>query len=326
MRKILSLLLIIVALGTGATAAEAQQAARVPRIGFLGSGSPSTNQHLIEAFRQGLRELGYVEGRNIAIEYRWAEGKEDLPGLAAELVQLKVDIILTAGTPPIQAAQQATRTIPIVVAVAGDIVGMGFAASLARPGGNVTGLTLLSPELSGKRLELLKEIVPGMIRVAVLYNSSNPVSAPQLTETQVAARSLGVQLQSLGVRDANGFGSAFAAMTRERAGALMVLSDVMFFNQRTRIVSLATKGRLPAVFWRSEFTEAGGLLAYGPNVSDMYRRAATYVDKILRGTKPADLPVEQPMKFEFIINLKTAKQIGLTIPQSVLYRADKVIK
>jgi ABC-type uncharacterized transport system substrate-binding protein len=315
---------LLLALGFSA---EAQQVKKIPRIGWLELGSPSTTAHLREAFRQGLHELGYIEGQNIVVEWRWADGREDrLSDLAAELVQLKVNVIVTTGTPPIQAVQQATRTIPIVVAAAGDIVGMGFAASLARPGGNITGLTLLSPELSGKRLELLKEIVPGLSRVAVLYNSSNQVSAPQLAETQVAARSLGVQLQSLGVRDANEFDSAFAAMARERTGALIVLSDVMFFNQHRRIVSLATKGRLPAVFWRSEFTEAGGLLTYGPNVSDMYRRAATYVDKILKGAKPADLPVEQPIKFEFIINLKAAKQIGLTIPPNVLARADKVFK
>jgi len=323
-KRLLWLLALLLAAGTFA---EAQQPAKVPRIGWLELGSPSTNQHLREAFRQGLHELSYVEGQNIVVEWRWADGREDrLPDLAAELVQIKVNAIVTAGTPPIQAAQQATRTIPIVVAAAGDIVGMGFAASLARPGGNVTGLTLLSPELSGKRLELLKEIVPGTSRIAVLYNSSNQVSAPQLAETQVAARSLGVRLQSLGVRDANGLDSAFAAMAGERAGALIVLTDIMFFNQHKRIVSLATKGRLPAVFWRREFTEAGGLLAYGPDVSDMYRRAATYVDKILKGAKPADLPVEQPTKFELVINLKTAKQIGLTIPPNVLARADRVIK
>ena len=307
--------------------AEAQQSKKVPRIGVLWLYSPAIASPFAEAFRQGLRELGYVEGKSIVIEYRHAEGKYDrLPSLAAELVRLNVDIIVTASTPAAQAGQQATRSIPIVMTNVSDPVESGLVSSLARPGGNVTGLSLMHPDLSGKRLELLKEIIPKVSRVAVLSNSSNPIIPPLLRETEAAARALGVQLQVVEVRGPTEFDSAFSAMTRDRAGALVVLPDGIFQNERRRIAAFAAKGRLPAMYAWREAVDAGGLMAYGVSITDLDRRAATYVDKILKGRKPADLPVEQPKKFEFIINLKAAKQIGLTIPPNVLARADKVIR
>ncbi len=307
----------------------AQQPPRVHRIGFLSLSSLSDprTQRIFEAFRQGLRELGYLEGQNTAIESRWAEAKYDrLPGLAAELVRLKVDVIVTAGVPAIQAAKEATGTIPIVMGAIIDPIATGFVASLARPGGNITGLSLMTPELVGKQLEMLKEIVPKVSRAAVLWNPANAGNTPQLREAKVAARALGVRLQPLEARDPKEIDSAFVAMTRERAGALIVLVDVMLIDHRTRIADLAAKRRLPAVYGVREHAEAGGLIAYGANVSDRFRRAATYVDKILKGAKPADLPVEQPTRFELVINLKTAKSLGLAIPQSILIRADQVIR
>jgi putative ABC transport system substrate-binding protein len=307
--------------------AVAQQPKKVPRIGVLWLYSPTIASPFAEAFRQGLRGLGYVEGQNIALEERWAEGRFDrLPSLAAELVRLKVDILVTASTPAAQAGQQATQSIPIVLTNVSDPVESGLVSSLARPGGNVTGLSLMHPELAGKRLELLKEVIPKLSRVAVLSNPANPIMPPLLRETEAAARALGVQLQVVEVRDPSDFDSAFSAMTRERAGALVVLPDAIFQNERTRIAGLAAKARLPAMYAWREAVDAGGLMAYGASVPDIFRRAATYVDKILKGTKPADLPVEQPKKFEFVINLKAAKQIGLTIPPNVLARADKVIR
>jgi putative ABC transport system substrate-binding protein len=289
--------------------------------------SPSIAWPFAEAFRQRLRALGYVEGQTIALEERWAEGRYDrLPSLAAELVRLNVDIIVTASTPAVQAAQQATRTIPIVMTVVSDPVESDIVASLARPGRNVTGLSLMHPELSGKRLELLKEVVPKVSRVAVLWNPSNPIIPPLLRETEAAARALGVELQALEVRAPTELDRAFAAMTRGRAGALMVLPDVILRNQQRRIIDLAAKGRLPAMYAWREPVDAGGLMAYGASIPEIFRRAAVYVDKILKGAKPADLPVEQPTRFELVINLKTAKALGLTIPQSVLIRADQVIQ
>jgi len=321
-----SILVAVVLLAVGLSV-EAQQAKKVPRIGVLWLYSPAIASPFAEAFRQGLRELGYVEGKSIVIEYRHAEGKYDrLPSLAAELVRLNVDIIVTASTQAAQAGQQATRSIPIVMTVVSDPVESGLVGSLARPGGNVTGLSLMHPELSGKRLELLKEVIPKLSRVAVLSNLSNPIIPPLLRETEAAARAVGVQLQVVEVRGPIELDSAFGAMTRDRAGALVVLPDGTFQNERRRIAALAAKGRLPTMYAWREAVDDGGLMAYGASVPDILRRAATYVDKILKGTKPADLPVEQPLKFELVINLKTAKQIGLTIPQSVLYRADKVIK
>jgi len=304
--------------------AEAQQAKKLPRIGILSPGFPGPSP-LLDAFRQGLRELGYVEGQNIAIEYRFAENKpEPLPDLAAELVRLKVDVILAINTPAVQAAKNATKTIPIVFTWVS--FPDSFVASLARPGGNVTGLTTLSEDLSGKRLELLKEALPGISRVAVLWNSANPNPTYQFREMERASLQLGIQLQPLGVRGPDELPNAFKVATREHAGALFVIEDAVLLQHRTRILDLAAKLRLPVASSYREFAEAGGLLSYGPNLPDHFHRAATYVDKILKGTKPADLPVEQPMKFELIINLKTAKQIGLTIPPDVLARADRVIR
>ena len=323
LKRIFALLLILGALGAGAIA-QAQKPAKVPRIGLLSGGLRGPT---LEAFRQGLRELGYIEGQNIIIEYRFAQGKEDrLLDLAAELVRLKVDVIVTPSTLEALAAQQATRAIPVVMAASSDPVGTGLVASLARPGGNITGLAVMSPELNGKRLELLKEAATGVSRVAVLWNAANPDKALEFERTQVTARSLAVKLQSLAVRGPNDFQSVFRAAVREHAGALLTLSDSLINSYLSRIADLAAKSRLPAMHEQREFVEAGGLMSYGPSLPDQWRRAATYVDKILKGAKPADLPVEQPMKFEFIINLKTAKQIGLTIPPEMLMRADRVIK
>jgi putative ABC transport system substrate-binding protein len=310
-------------------AAEAQQAAKIARIGYLAH-DLAANPHLHEAFRQGLRDLGYVEGRNVVIESRSAEGKsERLPALAAELVALKVDVILAGGTPQALAAKQATRTLPIVFTAAADPVASGLVTSLARPGGILTGLSNLAPELVGKCLEQLTQAVPGVTRVAVLWQ---PGGLGERTErdllkgAEVATRALGVRLQVVEARGPADFDRAFSDMTRARADALTVLTSTMFNNERRRLVDLAAKNRLPAVYpWR-EFVDAGGLMSYGPNLADLFRRAATYVDKILKGAKPADLPVEQPTKFELVINLKTAKALGLTIPQSVLGRADEVIQ
>ena len=311
-------------------AAEAQQAATIARIGYLAN-VLAANPHLTEAFRQGLRDLGYVEGRNLVIEYRDAEGKyERLPALAAELVALKVDVILAAGTPQPLAAKQATKTIPIVFASAPDPVTDGLVTSLARPGGNVTGLSFSPvPELVGKRLELLKQAVPGVTRVAGLWQPGGLGERTEkdlLKEADVAARALGVRLQFVEARGPADFDRAFSDMTRARAGALTALPGVIFNTERRRLVDLAAKSRLPAVYpWR-EVVDAGGLMSYGPNFADLYRRAATYVDSILKGTKPGDLPVEQPTKFELVITMKTAKALGLTIPPSLLLRADQVIE
>jgi len=322
---VLFCLLITVLLITGS--AEAQQARKVPRIGYLTATSLSSNMARIDAFRQGLRELGYVEGKNIVIEWRSGEGKLERQGeLAAELVRLKVDVIITSGPTITRAAKEATVTIPIVMAFDSDPIGNGFIASLARPGGNITGLSALAPELSGKQLELLKEIVPKLSRVAVLGNSNEPANPKTLKEIELAAGAFGVQLQSLDVLGPNDIDTAFRAATKAHVDALVVLVSVVLTDHRTQIANLALKGRLPAIYYSRQFVEAGGLMSYAASFTDLSRRAATYVDKILKGTRPADLPVEQPTKFEFIINLKAAKQIGLTIPPAVLARADKVIK
>jgi putative ABC transport system substrate-binding protein len=308
-------------------ARRAQQAGKVPRIGYLAL-NPAANPHLHEAFRQGLRDLGYVEGRNLVIEYRDDEGKvERLPALAAELVSLKVDLIVAGAYQATLAAKNATKTIPIIMVAVADPVRIGLIASLVRPGGNITGLTLLAgTEMIGKHLELLKEAVPNLSRVAVLSNPANPMHVLRLREVEVAGRSLRVQLQILKAQGPEEFDSAFAAMTRERAGALYVVGDPMFVSHRRRLAELAAKSRLPAVYELKDHAEAGGLMVYGPSTVDMFRRAATYVDKILKGAKPGDLPVEQPTKFDLTINLKTAKALGLTIPQSLLLRADQVIE
>jgi putative ABC transport system substrate-binding protein len=300
----LRLLSLALALLVAPHAAGAQQPKKVPRIGVLWTFSPTIASPFAEAFRQGLRGLGYVEGQNIALEQRWAEGRFDrLPSLAAELVRLNVDVIVTASTPAVQAAQQATRTIPIVMTLVSDPVASGLAASLARPGGNVTGLSLMQPEVTGKRLQLLKEVVPKVSRVAVLWNPSTSSLLPLLRETQAAARTLGVQLQVVEVRGPTELDSAFSAMTRDRARALVVLPDPIYQDRRGQIAALAAKSRLPAIFAWKEAVDAGGLMSYGASLPDIFRRAAVYVDKILKGAKPADLPVEQPTRFELVINL-----------------------
>ena len=310
-------------------AVEAQPAAKVARIGYLAT-NLAAGPDPREAFRQGLRDLGYVEGRNLVIEDRSADGKlERFPALAAELVALKVDVIVASGTLAALAAKQSTRTLPIVFSPAADPVGSGLVTSLERPGGNVTGLSVVAPELVGKRLELLREAVPGVTRVAVLWQSGGfgeRTEKDMLKGAEVAARALGVRLLFIEGRDPADFDRAFSDMTRARAGALTVLPSNMLNNERRRLVDLAAKNRLPAVYGARESVEAGGLMAYGPNLADLSRRAATYVDKILKGAKPADLPVEQPTKFELVINLKTAKALGLTIPPSLLQRADQVIE
>jgi putative ABC transport system substrate-binding protein len=311
-----------------ATIAGAQERGKVPRIGVLFPGSPATFALRTKAFLQGLGELGYLEGKTIAIEWRWAEEKvQRLPELAAELVKLNVDMIVTNGTPATRAAQKATKTIPIVMAVVGDPVGIGVVESLARPGGNATGLTILAPELSGKRLELLKEVVPKLSRVAAMLNPTNPVYRTELQETHAGAKSLGLQIEPvIEVTNLTTLQEGFTTLSRDRVPALLLLTDAIFYSMRDRILEYASKSRLPVMYWQTEFAEAGGLMSYGPLVNDLFRRAAKYVDKILKGTKPAELPVEQPTKFELVINLKTAKQIGLTIPPNVLARADKVIR
>ena len=310
-------------------AAEAQQPRKVPRIGLLSSaGDPRTPGPQIEAFRQGLRDLGYIEGKNILVEYRYAAGKLDrLPDLVAELIQLKVDVLVVTALVAIRAARQATKTIPIVMVILSDPVATGIVDSLARPGENVTGLTRLTRELSGKRLELLQEAVPGISRVGVLWDTDAPGAAIALKEYQAAAGALKIRLQSLAVRGPDPhFEGAFRAAAKTPSGALVIINNALVRRYSKRIADLAIKNRLPAIYEGRGYVEAGGLMSYSANETEAYRRAATYVDKILKGAKPADLPVEQPTKFELVINLKTAKQIGLTIPQSVLYRADKVIK
>ena len=325
-KKSLVWLLVTFFLGN-VSVAQAQQPTKIPRIGYLTSTSPSDSSARIEAFRQGLRELGYMEGKNIVIEYRYAEGNVDrLPALTAELVRLKLDIIITAGSPATRAAKEASVTIPIVMTRDGDPVGNGFVASLARPGGNITGLSTLNPELSGKRLELLREIVPKLSRVAVFGTSTRPGNAQALREVELAAKAFGVKLQYLDVQNPKDIDTAFRAAGKGRAEGLLTLGGPVLASHRTQVVGLAIKSRLPAIYERSDFVEDGGLVSYGVNVLDLDRRAATYVDKILKGRTPADLPVEQPMRFEFVINLKAAKAIGLTIPPNVLVRATKVIR
>ena len=321
---VLAVSLILVPLATAA----AQHSERVPRVGVLHPRTRSDASPQTDAFLHGLRELGWVEGKNVVIEYRWAEGRSDrLPDLAAELVRLKVDVIFAGNTSVAVAAKNATGAIPIVMATGGDPVGLGLVASLARPGGNVTGLSFsVGMETVGKGLELLKETVPHLRRVAVLSNPDNPAQALAIQNLKVSARSVRVQLQLLEARGPNEFDSAFAAMARARADALFVMLDPFFGIHRAQLQDLAAKNRLPAMYGAREYTEAGGLMSYGSDFRDNFRRAATYVDKILKGAKPADLPVEQPTKWEFVVNLKTAKALGLTIPQSVLQRADEVIQ
>jgi len=307
--------------------AEAQQPTKIARIGYLSGTSYSANSARVDAFRQGLRELGYVERKTIVVEWRYAEGKLDrLPALAAELVRLKVDVIVASAPPPTRSAKQATATIPIVMSYDDDPVGNGFVASLARPGGNITGLATLAPELSGKQLELLKEIVPKLSRVAVVGNATRPGSPQALREVNLAGDAVGVQLQYLEIQAPKDIEIAFRAASQKRAEGVLVLTTPVLISRRKQVAELAVKDRLPTIYGRPEYVEDGGLLSYATSFTDLSRRAAIYVDKILKGAKPAELPVEQPTKFELIINLKAAKQIGLTIPSSVLARANKIIR
>jgi len=306
--------------------ALAQQPTKVPRIGYLGGVSFSANTARHEAFRQGLRELGYVDGKNIVIDWRSADGKLDrLPALAAELARLKVAVIVTSGGNATRAAKEATNTIPIVMTNDSDPVGDGMVSSLARPGGNITGLSTLAPELNGKRLEVLREVVPKLSRVAILRVSTN-LAGGQVRELELAAKAFGVKLQYLDVLDSKNIETTFRAVSKGRADGVLVLASGIISAQRAQIADLAVKNRLPVIYHEPRYVEAGGLMSYGVSLLDLDRRAATYVDKILKGAKPADLPVEQPTKFEFIINLKAARQIGLTIPPNVLVRADRVIR
>jgi len=304
---------------------QAQQAGKIYRVGFLWD-SPAVWPHALEGFRQGLRDLGWAEGRNIVVEYRWAEGRFDrLPGLAEELVRLKVDVIVAPTSIYAGAAKRATSTIPIVFASHADPIGSGHVASLARPGANATGLTIIMSETMAKSLELLKATIPGLTRVAVIWDPATPSHVPGLKAVEAVGRTLGVRLQALAVRSATEFDSAFSSIVQERAGAVLVLSTPVFMGEAKRLAELALTHKLPTMFGPREHVEAGGLLSYGPDRADLYRRAAAYVDKILKGANPADLPVQQATKFELVINLKTAKALGLTIPQSVLLRADQII-
>ena len=309
-------------------AARAQQMGKVPRIGYLGSSSPSLEPHFVEAFRQKLRELGHIEGENIAIEYRWAEGQDRrLPELATELVRLQPNVIVTAGTPGALAAMQATKTIPIVMASSGDPVGAGLVTSLARPGGHVTGFTIVGPQIEGKRLDLLKEAVPELSRVAVLWNPSYPASVSYFNTIENAGRTLRISLDPVAeVRRANELDNAFFAIASARPRALLVVADRFLLAHRKRIVEFAVAKRLPGMFPYREYVEAGGLMSYAPSNIELFRGAATYVDKILKGAKPGDLPVQEPTKLELIVNLKTSKAIGLTVPESFLLRADELIE
>jgi putative tryptophan/tyrosine transport system substrate-binding protein len=307
--------------------AGAQQSAKVPRVGFMGNSTEVLEGNLVGPFREGLRGLGYQEGQNIVIEYRWAEGKyERFPALIAELLAANVDVIVTAGTPASLAVKKATSSVPLVMIAVGEPVATGLVASLARPGGNITGVTSISPEIEGKRLELLREVVPGLSHIAVLWNAGSPVQVIQERETRIAAQALGMKTLSLGVRTLEEIEGAVATMLRERPEALFVLADRLFLHHRKRIMDFAVQHRLPGVHAYRELVEVGGLMSYGPSYADMHRRAATFVDKILKGATPADLPVERPVKFELVVNLKVAKALGLTLPPSILLRADEIIE
>jgi putative ABC transport system substrate-binding protein len=314
-------------LSAGTFHADAQSAAKPHRVGFLGNSTAALEANLVEPFRQGLRERGYVEGRDVVVEYRWAEGKyERFPELIHDLLRLKVDVIVTAGTPAALAVKRATTTVPLVMIAVGDPVGTGLVASLARPGGNVTGLTSIAADLEGKRLELLREVVPKLSHMSVVWNPASPFQVVAEKEVRAAAQTLQLKVLSLGVRTAEEFDAAFEAIVKARPGALVVLADRLFLHNRARIVAFATQHRLPGVYAYRELVEAGGLMSFGPSYADMHRRAATYVDKILKGAKAAELPVEQPAKFELVLNLKAAKALGVIVPPSVLARADEVLE
>jgi putative ABC transport system substrate-binding protein len=320
-------LIVAGALLAAPLAAEAQRAAKVPRIGFLGNSTAALEANLVGPFREGLRDLGYVEGQNVLIEYRWAEGKyERFPTLIGELSALKVDVIVTAGTPASLAVKKTTTSIPLVMVAVGDPVASGLVASLARPGGNFTGLVSIAPDLEGKRLELLKKVVPKLSNVAFLLNPANAFHVTSEKQARAAANVLRLNVEFVPVRAESEFDSAFQTITSQRAGALVVLADRLFLHHRARIVDFAKRNRLPTVYAYSELVEAGGLMSFGPSYPGMHRRAAYFVDRILKGVKPADLPMEQPMKFELIVNLNAAKALGLTIPQSILVHADRVIE
>jgi len=319
---------VLVAIVTGlGTIVHAQQTAKIARVGFLTASDPKTLASRLESFRQGLRDLGYFEGKNMVLEIRWAEGKrERLPLLAAELERMKMDVIVTGGPSATRGAKQGTSRTPIVMALDGDPVGSGFVASLARPGGNITGLSILSPEVSAKQIDILRQVMPGLARVSVLGDSNEPGNGRALQETERAARMAGLQIHYVDRRAAQELDDAFQAMRKERAEAVVVLPTPMSTAERARVAALASIHRLPAIYPWPDFVDVGGLLTYSVNIEDLYRRAASYVDKILKGSKPADLPVEQPYKFELVINLRAAKEIGLVIPTSVLTRADRVVQ
>ena len=307
--------------------ARSQQGAKVPRVGFMGNSTEALEANLIGPFREGLRELGYQDGRNIAVEYRWAEGKyERFPALIAELLAAKVDVIVTAGTPAAIAVKNATTTVPLVMVAVGDPVGTGLVPSLARPGGNLTGLSSIAPDLEGKRLELLREVVPKLAHVGVFFNPANLFHEVSMQHARAAGKALGIKLLPLAVRVSQDLDDAFASILKERPDALLVLADRVYLHDRKRMTDFALQHRLPNANAHTEMVEAGGLMSYGPSYEDMHRRAAHYVDKILKGAKPGDLPIEQPKKFDLKINLKTAKALGLTIPQTLLTRADEVIE
>jgi len=306
---------------------ETQNARKIYRVGYLGNSSASLEPDLVEAFRQGMRDLGYIEGKNLVIEFRWAEGRYDrFASLVTDLIHLPVDVIVTAGTPGTLAAKNATKTIPLVIAVSGDAVGSGLIESLARPGGNVTGLTTMVPELEGKRLELLLEILPKLARITVLKNDANPLMAILFRQTAAAAKSSGVALEAVDIRAGDDFVKAFASIAKARPDAIIVLADRFLLAERERILTFTAQQRLAAMYPYREFVERGGLISYSPNYAESFRSAARYVDKILKGAKPADLPVEQPTKFELVVNMKTAKTLGIKIPNSIVVRADKVIE
>lgn len=303
------------------------QPAGIPRIGFLSPATPKSMASRIEAFRQGLRDFGYREGKDIAVEYRWAEGNEDrLRMLAEDLLKLDVAMFMVHGVTAAQAARAVSRTVPIICFACGDVVGTKLVANLARPGGNITGISVMQPEVSGKRLELLRDVVPGLSRIAVLFNSGNPVSIPELQETEQAASAFGFRLQRIGVAGPGALEDAFASMGKERAQALIVLSDAMFFGRRTQISQLATAYKLPSISWTGEFAKAGMLMGYGPEVHAIARRSAYFVHSVLKGAKPSELPIEQPTKFEFVINLRTAQTIGAVVPQAIVLRADELVR
>jgi putative ABC transport system substrate-binding protein len=309
------------------SASQGQARGPVPRVGYLGTSSASLESELVKAFREGLRDHGYIEGQNIVIEFRWADGNyQRFPDLVADLVKRKVDLIVTTGTPGALAAKRATRTIPVVMAVVGEAVATGLVSSLARPGGNLTGLTTMVPDLEGKRLEILREVLPRLMTLAVLLNTSNPLTAIQWEQAKTSAKALGIQLQPIELQRPDDFRDAFARVARQRPDAITMVADRFLLAHRTQIVDFVARTHLPAMYPYNDFVAAGGLMSYGPSYEDLFRRSATYVDKILRGAKPSELPIEQPTKFEFLVNLKTAKLLGVPIPPSLLLRADHVFE